>query len=405
MIFKIAWRNIWRNKRRTGITAASIFFAVLFSVTADSFNRGIFDGMIDDTVSFYIGYVQVLKKDYWEERSLDKSLVLSKELEAKLKNTKGVNDVVPRLESFALASYGKITKSSMVVGIAPEKENTLTGLKKRVVKGAYLADGDQSVMISEGLAEKLKLGVNDTIVLISQGYHGVNAAGKYPVKGIVSFGSPELNSRLIYMPLATAQWFYGADGLITSAVLDIDSKEAATKAVKELGESLDLNDFEVKDWKSMMPELMELRDLKRSSGKIMDMILYLIVSFGIFGTILMMTKERQYEFGILVSIGMKRRTLAMTTWLETIFLGFLGAMIGIVISYALMYYIMLNPIVVTGEMAETYEKFGLDPVLGTSVAWDIFAKQAVLVFFITSFLALYPLFKIWRMKPVEAMRA
>jgi len=81
MIFKIAWRNIWRNKRRTGITAASIFFAVLFSVTADSFNRGIFDGMIDDTVSFYIGYVQVLKKDYWEERSLDKSLVLSKELE------------------------------------------------------------------------------------------------------------------------------------------------------------------------------------------------------------------------------------------------------------------------------------------------------------------------------------
>jgi len=293
----------------------------------------------------------------------------------------------------------------MVVGIAPEKENTLTGLKKRVVKGAYLADGDQSVMISEGLAEKLKLGVNDTIVLISQGYHGVNAAGKYPVKGIVSFGSPELNSRLIYMPLATAQWFYGADGLITSAVLDIDSKEAATKAVKELGESLDLNDFEVKDWKSMMPELMELRDLKRSSGKIMDMILYLIVSFGIFGTILMMTKERQYEFGILVSIGMKRRTLAMTTWLETIFLGFLGAMIGIVISYALMYYIMLNPIVVTGEMAETYEKFGLDPVLGTSVAWDIFAKQAVLVFFITSFLALYPLFKIWRMKPVEAMRA
>ena len=405
MILKIAWRNVWRNKRRTLITAAAIFFAVLFSVVAESFNRGIFDGMIDNTVRFYSGYGQVLKKGYWEERTLDKSFELSDSLSQQLLSIDGVDQLVPRLESFALASYGKITKSSMLVGIDPSKENQLTGLSKRVVKGAYLKADDQAILISEGLANKLKLDIQDTLVLISQGYHGVNAAGKYPVKGIVSFGSPELNATMVFLPLATAQWFYGAEGLLSTLVLDIENKSTAERAVAELQKTLNADDYELKDWKQMMPEIIEMKALKESSNKIMLLVLYLIVSFGIFGVIVMMTKERQYEFAVLLSIGMQRRTLSMITWLETVLLGVFGALIGIVASYAMMYYILLNPIKVTGDMAVAYEKFGIEPILLTSVDLDIFANQAITVFVITSLIALYPLNKIWKMKPVDAMRS
>ena len=405
MILKIAWRNVWRNKRRTLITAAAIFFAVLFSVVAESFNRGIFDGMIDNTVRFYSGYGQVLKKGYWEERTLDKSFELSDSLSQQLLSIDGVDQLVPRLESFALASYGKITKSSMLVGIDPSKENQLTGLSKRVVKGAYLKADDQAILISEGLANKLKLDIQDTLVLISQGYHGVNAAGKYPVKGIVSFGSPELNATMVFLPLATAQWFYGAEGLLSTLVLDIENKSTAERAVAELKKTLNADDYELKDWKQMMPEIIEMKALKESSNKIMLLVLYLIVSFGIFGVIVMMTKERQYEFAVLLSIGMQRRTLSMITWLETVLLGVFGALIGIVASYAMMYYILLNPIKVTGDMAVAYEKFGIEPILLTSVDLDIFANQAITVFVITSLIALYPLNKIWKMKPVDAMRS
>lgn len=405
MILKIAWRNVWRNKRRTLITAAAIFFAVLFSVVAESFNRGIFDGMIDNTVRFYSGYGQVLKKGYWEERTLDKSFELSDSLSQQLLSIDGVDQLVPRLESFALASYGKITKSSMLVGIDPSKENQLTGLSKRVVKGAYLKADDQAILISEGLANKFKLDIQDTLVLISQGYHGVNAAGKYPVKGIVSFGSPELNATMVFLPLATAQWFYGAEGLLSTLVLDIENKSTAERAVAELQKTLNADDYELKDWKQMMPEIIEMKALKESSNKIMLLVLYLIVSFGIFGVIVMMTKERQYEFAVLLSIGMQRRTLSMITWLETVLLGVFGALIGIVASYAMMYYILLNPIKVTGDMAVAYEKFGIEPILLTSVDLDIFANQAITVFVITSLIALYPLNKIWKMKPVDAMRS
>ncbi|CAA6829905.1 MAG: Unknown protein [uncultured Aureispira sp.] len=406
MILKIAWRNIWRNKRRTAITATSIFFAVFFSVFMGAINRGMFDKMIDDSVNFYTGYGQVTQKGYWEERFLENSFKLSPELETSLKASPGVEDIVPRLESYALASYEKITKSALVVGIDPEKEAALTGLNERMLSGTYLNKDEDAVVIGEGLAAKMKLEIGDTIVLLSQGYRGVNAAGKYPVKGIISFGAPDMSAKMIYMPLKTAQWFYGASDLLTTVVLDVPNKSAAQLAVHNLSASLDTaNTYDVLGWQEMMPELMEMKAMKESSNVITVFILYFIVSFGILGVILMMTKERQREFGVLLSIGMKRSQLGLILWIETIFLGLIGAIVGIAISYALMYYFYLNPIPLTGDMAKTYADFGIEAKLCVSVDWDIFYTQGLVVMFITTILALYPCIQIWKMKPVEAMRA
>jgi len=404
MIFKIAWRNIWRNKRRTLITAASIFFAVLFSVATYSFNRGIFDNIINSAVNSFVGFAQIHQKGYWDDQSINNSFELSRENKEKIMALSEVKGVIPRLESFALASFGKNTKSSMVVGIDPEAENNLSGLSEKVVEGEYLQAEDQALLVSEGLANKLRMTIGDTLILISQGYRGVNAAQMYPIKGIVSFGSPEMNQRLVYMPLATAQYFYGATNLITSAVLNIDNKVDAARVMPKLRNSIDTAQYEVMGWEKLMPEIVEMRDLKSSGNVVTIFILYLIVSFGVFGTILMMTKEREYEFGILLSIGMKRGQLALAIWLETILLALLGVVIGIVLSYGLMYYLKINPIVVTGDMAETYAKFGIAATLPPSTDWDIFAVQGFVVLVISTLIALYPAYKIWKMKPVEAMR-
>lgn len=405
MILKIAWRNIWRNKRRTAITAASIFFAVFFSVIMGAINRGMFDKMIDDSVGSYTGYVQVTDKGYWDERFLEKTFEVSPELEAKLKASPDVEAVAPRLESYALASAGTITKSALVIGVDPEGEAVLTGLDQRIVSGSYLNKDEDAVVIGEGLAEKLHLEVGDTIVLISQGYRGVNAAGKYPVKGIISLGAPDMSAKIIYMPLKTAQWLYGATGLATAVVLDVRDKYAAERAVKYLNSNLDTTDYDVLAWQKMIPEIIEMKSMKESSNVITMFILYFIVSFGIFGVILMMTKERQREFGVLLSIGMKRKQLAIITWIETMFLGLLGAIIGIGVSYALMYHFYLNPVPLTGDMAKAYADFGIEAKLCVSVDWDIFYNQGIIVLLITTLLALYPCIQILKMKPIEAMRA
>ena len=193
-------------------------------------------------------------------------------------------------------------------------------------------------------------------------------------------------------------------GYITHLTLNIANNAAAYRAQPQLTDILDNFLYRVMNCEAMMPELIEMKALKDSSGTITLLILYLLVSFGIFGVILMMTKERQQEFGILLSIGMKRRQLALVIWLETIFLGLLGATAGILLSYGLMYYLSINPIEVTGDMAETYAKFGIEPKLPASIDADIFYKQGFIVLLVTTLLAFYPCISIWRMRPVEGLR-
>ncbi len=404
MLFKLAWRNIWRNKRRTFITAASILFAVLFATFMEALQQGAWNNMIRNVVNFYVGYVQVHQDGYWEEQSLDKAFVLTDSMRRLEEEVPEIEHLLPRLESFALASTGKTTMGAMVVGIDPEAENGMTNLRDRLDSGAYLEREDQAVLIAEGIADNLSLVVGDTIVLVSQGFRGVNAAGKYPVKGIVTFPSPELNKQMIYLPLPEAQWFYGAQDRVTSLALKLDDQEAIPPAVRAVKNRLGTDEYEVMDWKEMLPDLLQAKALDSAGNVIVYIILYLIIAFGIFGTILMMTKEREYEFGILIAIGMKRLRLGATIWLEVIILGLVGALAGILVSIPLVYYFHVNPLRLSGNYAGAMEKFGFDPVFPTEFEAGIFLTQAVVVFIITSLLALYPMLKIRRLEPVEAMR-
>lgn len=408
MIFKLAWRNIWRNRRRTFITAASILFAVFFAVFMESIQRGAWDHMLGNVIKFYYGYGQIHQDGYWEEQSLDKAFAFDSSITSLSDDISEIKAVIPRIESFALASYGELTKGVLVVGVSPEEEDKVTQLSTRVSEGNYLNAEDKAIMIGEGLAKALKLTLGDTLVLLSQGYHGTNAAGKYPIKGLLHFGSPDLSKRMVYLPLAEAQWFYGAEALVTTAVLHIADKKDVPQAIQATQAKLNMETFEVMDWKAMIPDLLEMRDLKNSSNKLVLFILYLIVSFGIFGTILMMTKERTHEFGILISIGMQRLKLAAVIWLEILFIGLIGVIAGIAVSAPVCYFFKINPIDLSAmgeEAVATYEKFGMEPVLPSAFDFDIFLTQAITIFIIVSLLAVYPLFKIRKLQPVEAMRS
>lgn len=403
MLFKMAWRNIWRNRRRTFITAASILFAVLFASFMDSLQRGAWDNMINNVVNYYFGYVQVHQDGYWEEQSIDKAFPLADSLE-QVGAVEGVEAVLPRLESFALAAAGETTSGVLVAGILPDVENRMTDLENRLVEGEYLTEGDEAVLVASGVAEKLGLSLGDTLVLISQGYRGVNAAGKYPIKGIAKFGSPDLNKQMVYLPLPAAQYFYGAPGLATSLALKLGGQEDIKPVVAALRTQLDTSAYEVMDWEELLPDLVQARELDTAGNIIVYFILYMIIAFGIFGTILMMSKEREYEFGVLISIGLQRWQLALSVWIEVILLGVLGAVSGILLSMPIVYYFKVNPIRFGGEMASSLEKFGFEPIFPATFDLQIFLTQALYVFILTAVLALYPIFKIRKLQPVQAMR-
>ncbi len=404
MLFKLAWRNIWRNKRRTYITAASILFAVLFATFMEALQDGAWKNMINNVVNYYYSYAQIHRNGYWDEQSIDKAFHVSDSLNSLLENLPNVKNTVPRIESFALASTGNKTKGVMVVGVEPATENSLTSLADRLVSGQYFKQPEE-VLIAEGISDYLDLKVGDTLVLISQGYHGVNAAGKFPVGGIVHLGAPQLNQQMVYLPLPAAQWFYGAEDLVTSLALKIESPRNIDRTVKALKNNLSQEDYEVMKWQEMLPDLVQAKALDDAGNYIVYFILYMIIAFGIFGTILMMTKERAYEFGILTAIGMRRAKLAAVIWIEIIMLGLLGTIAGILASIPVVAYFKKNPIRFQGEYAGLLEKFGFEPIFPAAFEFGIFFSQAVVVFLITAILALYPVWKIQYLQPVEAMRS
>ncbi len=402
MIFKLAWRNLWRNKRRSIITMASIVFAVVLSILLDSVKKGLLDKMKENVVGFYTGYVQVHQNGYWEDKILDNSFDQDPSLVGQLQEHPQVNVVVPRLESFVLAASEELSKGCMIVGIDPQRENLVTSLEEKLAQGSYLLPDDKAVLLTEGLSDYLNLGVGDTLVVLGQGYHGVSAAGKYPIKGLIKFGSPELNKGLVYLPLKESQWLFGAENKITALVVQLTNINRSREVSDQLATSVS-DQYEVMNWQAMMPELDQVIQGEEAENVIFQVILYMLIAFGIFGTILMMTVERQYEFGVMVAIGMKKVRLSLVLVLESMFLSILGALVGILISIPITYYLYLFPISLGGELAEVYEEFGMEPIFYFSVDAVVFYTQAFVVLILAMVLAFYPALKIWGLDPVKAM--
>lgn len=403
MIYRMIWRNLWRNSRRTWITTASITFSVFLAIAMKSFQKGSFDNLINNMVGYYTGYVQVHQKGYWDEQVLDNCFESSDSLFHQLSTVTGVQSVVPRLETFMLASIGNVTKGCLLVGTDPEKELALTHLDKKLVSGAYFNEGDETVLIAEGLARRLDVTTLDTLVLFGRGYQGSMAAGKFLIKGILHFASPEMNDNMLYLPLATAQYFLNAENRLTSVVLQIDNPKQMNSirdlAAAQLGPS-----YETMTWEELLPEISGHIEADNASSYMFTGILYLIIGFGFFGTIMMMTAERKYEFGMLIAIGMKKTNLSLILLGETFLITLLGIIFGFLISIPVVFYFKAYPIRFTGEWGKAWEQFGFEPIMPTAFDPSIFITQSIIVFVLALIIGLYPFWHIRRIDPVTAMK-
>jgi ABC-type lipoprotein release transport system permease subunit len=402
---KLAWRNIWRNKRRTLITIASVFFAMLLSLFMRSMQVGSYGHMADGIVSAFTGYMQVHKDGFWNDQTLDNTFAYQAGMVEEIESDDNIKAVIPRLESFALASTGELTKGILVVGIDPVKELDLTHPDRKIKEGKYFDKASKGVLVSRRLAEFLNLGLNDTLTLLSTGYHGASAAGIYPVTGIVEMPNPELDRRLVFMPLPVAQAFYGAENMLTSLVINVHDSDDLKKTKKGLEELLDNGMYEIMDWQEMNPELVQQIQSDQAGGYIMLGVLYLIVGFGVLGTLIMMTSERRREFGVMVAVGMQKKKLGLILFLEMLMMGLVGAASGMIGSLPLIGYFVKNPIRFTGEYAEIFESYGFDPIMPARFEGYYFAGQTAIVLVIFMLAIIPPIYSVLRLKEIKALRS
>jgi ABC-type lipoprotein release transport system permease subunit len=402
-IFNTAAKNMWRNKARTLISMSAVFFAVVLAIFASGLKEGIFDNLVKNVVSFYTGHIQIHAKGYWDEQVLENSFETDSFF---IKTIYSENQIVgfsPRLESFALASSDSTTKGCLVIGIDPVKEDSITSIKNKLIHGEIISLKDREAMLAEGLAKRLKVNIGDTVVLIGQGYRWATATGKYPVKSILHFGSPELNQQLLYLPLSESQELYAADNKITSGVLSLKNPNTLEETIKSLKLKLG-NKYEVMSWGEMMPDIKQHIETDTQNMKYVQSILYVLIGFGIFGTQLMLMIERKHEMGMLVAIGMQKSKLILLIVSETILTILIGCLAGILCSIPIVRYFKIHPLRIGGETGKAYEKFGFEAIFPTSDRAEIFIMQGLTVLIICVLVSLYPIYKIIHLNPVKAMK-
>ena len=405
LIFKLAWRNIWRNKKRSLITIASVFIAVFLAVFTRSMQLGMYGNMINNVVKTYSGFIQIHKKGYWDEQTLNNAFEYRESLIDSLKEIEGVVDVIPRLQTFSLMSSGHLTKGVMIQGVDIEKEKSLVSWDDRIVSGKLFDNNDNSIIVAEGLAKYFNKKVGDTLVFIGQGYHGMSASGKFPIGGIINMKNPKLNKLLVFAPLKLAQEYNSAEGLVTHLIINKDDNVDNDLIYKKIKKQLNLDNYEVMTWEKMIPELKETIQVDSIGGILMIAILYMIISFGILGTVLMMTEERMYELGVMLAVGTKKIKLKTMLVVESIILSLLGVFIGIILVLPIVYHYHYNPFVIPGTKGQALQNFGFEPVIPMSIDWSIFLTHAMIIFAIALVAAIYPVLKISFMNPVKAMRA
>ena len=468
--FKIAWRNLWRNRRRTIITSASIFFAVFFAVIMRSYQLGSYDHMINNIIESFTGYLQVQNVKFQDNPLIDNSFNYNDSIVSSISGIDKVVSVAPHLESFTLASSGMQTKGVAVIAIDPVKEKNFSDPESKLVKyritgeaimqmkkeavipedvlekvnknldrsysssarfklelglpdednelfmpeilkcsevsNGFLTKDDEGILVSDKLASYLKVSIGDSVILMGQGYHGVSATGIFPVRGIIKMPSPEIDNKLIVMTIPAAQRFYDAEGKITSIVVNLTDKSPRTiKTAKARINSLlrDKNTI-AKTWYELNPILYQQIQGDSQSGMAMLAVLYFIIFFGIFGTVLMMVSERKREFGVLVAIGMQKKKLKRVVTIEMILLGAIGLAGGLLASVPLILYFYYYPVVLKGDMANMMEDYGWDAVMPAAWFGPYFYWQVVIVAFMVVLATLYPLRKIGKLNEIEALK-
>ncbi len=404
MYIKLAWRNLWRNRRRTFITILAIVFAVVLAVLMKAINMGSYELMIDRMVSFSTGYVQVQDYRFDDEPSLDNTFYYDESLRNRiLESDQRISEAAPRIETFMLAANDVATRGSMVLGVDPDLEHQFNEIRDYLSEGSFFENGYNSAVIGRGLANRLELSVGDTLALIGQGRFGMSASGLFEISGLIDHPIMDMNNSIVYLPLDTAQDLLSAEGYVTSVVVMVENERHTYPVANAIRGNLDDDELVVYTWPELLPEILDLMEMDLAVPRLLTVVLYIVIGFGFFGTILTMTMERLREFGVLLSVGMKRRHLSAVLFIETLLISFLGVAVGIIISYLVL--LMIDPISLTGDAAQAVVDLGYDPVIPMSFAADQFYTQGLFVFVIAFIVFLFPLVKIKNLNILEAARS
>jgi ABC-type lipoprotein release transport system permease subunit len=405
----MAWRNVWRNPRRTILTVCAITFASVLLVFMLSFQFGSYETMINTSVKISTGHLQIQAEKYREKKSM-RFVIPEPGVIAK------IVDQIPEVaaytfrgQAFSLISSKDRTYGVVVTGIDPQKEAKVSRLKKLVREGNFLRIDDvNQAVVGMLLAKNLRVTIGDELTLLGQGRDGSIAATVVQVKGIFSSGIDEFDRSAIQIPLSTFQDVFSMDDAVHEIVVIAKSLSDVSEIKSKLKDDLlgisNRKPLKTLDWQDLMPGLRQAIELDLVSGLIFYGLLIIVVAFSILNTFLMAIFERTKEFGVMMAIGTTPRRLTKVLLVESMAMTAIGIVAGIMIGIVITYYFQLNGIDFSGG-SELLSQFGITGRMYPKLSFLSVSIGPFMVFFFTFCADLYPALKIRRLRPVEAMTA
>ncbi|MGA1398280.1 MAG: ABC transporter permease [Schleiferiaceae bacterium] len=399
LALRLAWRNLGRNRRRSLITGAAIAFALFFAVIMRSLQLGVYNHMVATVVGSMSGYVQVSDTAYWPSQNLDYAMVEDPEWLDGLRANSDVASANPRLQGFSLMTAGERSGVAQWIGLSPE-EAEAPQWQARLASGSWNA-APGSVWLGKRLAEQLRVAVGDSVVALGQGYQGSMAGAAWVVAGTLNLGNPELEKRSAVLTLADAQDFSGAYGMWSYVQVTPRRVELSADPTAELAAKHPLEGAHFLGWQTRMPELIQAIQADSAGGKVILFILYVVIGFGLLGTMIMLANERQREFAMQLAMGMRRGILAGTVFIEVLLLSLSGAVAGGILGRVAVLILDRYPLRLQGDVAAAMEQQGWEPILPPSLDPAITLTHAGIIVLIALLAAAWPLRTVFKTSPVH----
>lgn len=402
MLFTIAWRNIWRNRRRSLIIMVSIVVGVASTMVSDGLSIGMVRQMLDNQIGSHTSHIQIHAKGFADNQVIQTSISDISRIEAALGSTRGVKTWSRRVITFGLLSSALNASGGLIVGVEPERESAVTTIKSSIVDGRYLSGNPHEVVIGRRMAEKLGVGTGDKVVGMASALSGDVGSDLFHVVGVYQTVSSEFDKMHMFASLAGTQDMLELEGRVLEFAVTVDRLESVEEVkrtlIRKLGDA-----YEVLSYRDLLPMLVYMVDMYGQMMLVMYLVIGLAMVLGIINTMLMSVFERIQEFGVLMAIGMKNSYLFRMVMTEALLIAGMGTVVGLTTGVAAV--LTLGATGIDFAMfSEGLNSFGVGTVIYPRLTIDSVISVSVIIPLTALVGSVYPALKATHLQPVSAIR-
>jgi putative ABC transport system permease protein len=405
MYLAIAWRNVWRNPRRTLVILTAVVIGVWSMVFLSAFSRGMLSNMLKNGKSVLIGDIQIHNKDYRSDPSIEKSMDDPAKIETLLENILPKNAIfTKRIKVSAYISNARHSAGITLVGIDPEKEKKISFIGNKIVKGDYLKANDKrGILVGKALLDKFETEIGKKLIVMTRDKSGKVISKAFRIRGIYKAEMEATEKTFLFITMHGAGKLLNMPKAISEVSIALDNESKLDPIVNRLKEKFDKDLYSVESWKDLLPMLKAYADMFNSFMYIWYIVVFIAMGFGIVNTSLMAVFERVREFGLLRALGMKPWRVIKSVLTESVVVLLLGIIAGNFLG-------MISIFLLKGDginlamFGKGSEFFGMSRIIYPQLTLYDMMNISFIVFFLGVFVSLYPAWKAARITPVEAMR-